>query len=153
MDVLSELGASEIVAEEFETSIEILSRVLRIYHVPRDRIDEHIRTMRQDGYVMLRYRELAGVSLVGTMAGLRTEIFRIERGAAIAGQTLAESRLRASTGAAVVAVKRGEEAMTNPGPDTRLEEGDVVLLLGTEDQIAAGAALLQSASSSGGGSA
>jgi len=148
VEPLVKLGASEIVREEFETSIEIFSRVLRIYLIPRDVIEEQIQAVRQEGYVMLRYRELPGVSLVGTMAGLRTEILRIEPGSPLAGKTLAESQLRSATGVAVVAIKRGDQAMANPIPDTRLEVGDVVLLLGTQEQIAAGAALFGDAAAS-----
>jgi CPA2 family monovalent cation:H+ antiporter-2 len=143
VEPLVEYGATEIVPEEFETSIEIFSRVLRIYLVPGDVIEEQIHAVRQDGYVMLRFRELPGVSLVGTMAGLRTEILRIEPGSPLAGKTLAESQLRSSTGAAVVAIKRGDQATANPVPETLLEAGDVVLLLGTQEQIAAGTPLFR----------
>jgi CPA2 family monovalent cation:H+ antiporter-2 len=144
VEPLVALGASEIVPEEFETSIEIFSRVLRIYLVPRDVIEEQTHAVRQEGYVMLRYHELPGVSLVGTMAGLRTEILRIDQGSPLAGKTLAESQLRSATGAAVVAVKSGDQALPNPAPETRLEVGDVVLLLGSKEQIAAATTLFSS---------
>jgi K+/H+ antiporter YhaU regulatory subunit KhtT len=92
---------------------------------------------------MLRYRDLPGVSLIGNLAGIKTEIVRVERESPVAGMTLAESQIRSRTGAAVAAVKRGAEAISNPPPDTRLDVGDVVLLLGTKEQVAAGEALLR----------
>ncbi len=143
VEPLAVAGASEVVPEEFETSIEIFSRVLRHYMVPGDVIEELSSAIRQDAYVMLRYRDLPGVSLIGNLAGIKTEIVRVERESPVAGMTLAESQIRSRTGAAVAAVKRGAEAISNPPPDTRLEVGDVVLLLGTKDQVAAGEALLR----------
>jgi CPA2 family monovalent cation:H+ antiporter-2 len=143
VEALAVAGASEVVPEEFETSIEIFSRVLRNYMVPSEVIEELIRAVRQDAYVMLRYQDLPGVSLVGNLAGLKTEIVRVERGSPIAGLTLLESRIRSTTGTAVVAIKRGAETISNPTPETRLEPGDVALVLGTADQVMAAAVLFR----------
>ncbi len=149
VEVLAVAGASEVVPEEFETSIEIFSRVLRNYMVPGDVIEELSEAIRQDAYVMLRYRDVPGVSLLGNMAGIKTEIVRVQDESPVAGLTLAESQIRSRTGAAVVAVKRGDEAISNPPPDTRLEAGDVVLILGTKEQVTAGEALLRGAVAGG----
>ncbi|MGI9050894.1 MAG: cation:proton antiporter regulatory subunit [Rubrobacteraceae bacterium] len=46
-------------------------------------------------------------------------------------------RVREETGASLVAVVRGEEVFTNPGPDLVLRAGDTVSVLGTADQRAA----------------
>lgn len=48
------LGAHEVIPEEFETSIEIISRVLNRYFIPVNEIEKHIREIRKDGYEMLR---------------------------------------------------------------------------------------------------
>ncbi len=143
VEALALAGASDVVPEEFETSIEIFSRVLRTYMVPGEVIEDLIRAIRQDEYVMLRYRDLPGVSLVGNLAGLKTEIVRVERGAPIAGLTLQESQIRSTTGTAVVAIRRGEETISNPPPETRLEPDDVALLLGKAEQVLAAAVLFR----------
>jgi monovalent cation:H+ antiporter-2, CPA2 family len=49
-------------------------------------------------------------------------------------KTLAELRLRELTGASVVALYRHGRHTANPGPETRLDAGDVVVLLGDESQ-------------------
>lgn len=51
---LQELGANEIIPEEFETSVEIFTRVLAKYLVPRDKIDELVARIREDEYEMFR---------------------------------------------------------------------------------------------------
>ena len=50
----SALGADQVIPEEFETSIEIFSRVLHEYHVPGNIIANQIQMVRFGGYKMLR---------------------------------------------------------------------------------------------------
>ena len=54
MESLFALGGNDVVPEEFETSIEIFSRVLRRYMVPKDIVERSVREIRQDGYEMFR---------------------------------------------------------------------------------------------------
>jgi len=51
---LYKLGADEVIPEEFETSIEIFTRVLTKYLVPGDEVERLIATVRADGYEMFR---------------------------------------------------------------------------------------------------
>jgi TrkA domain protein len=53
-----------------------------------------------------------------------------------AGHTLGDTRARTLTGASVVALVRGQDVLASPGPDTPLEAGDVLVVIGTEDGIA-----------------
>ncbi len=58
VDELLSFGADQVITEEFETSIEIFSRVLHQYRVPGNIIANQIRLVRFEGYKMLR-----GISL------------------------------------------------------------------------------------------
>jgi TrkA domain protein len=51
----------------------------------------------------------------------------------LVGSTLAEADVRAETGVSILAVQRGEETIANPGPDTRIEAGDTLVVLGSRD--------------------
>jgi voltage-gated potassium channel len=57
----------------------------------------------------------------------------------LAGKTLADSRLREATGVQVLAVRQpaGEEFESNPGADTVLEPGAIVIAIGTDSQLGA----------------
>lgn len=57
----------------------------------------------------------------------------IEDHSNLVGATLAEANVRAETGVSVLAIQRGEETIANPGPDTRIEAGDTLVVLGTRD--------------------
>ena len=51
-------------------------------------------------------------------------------------QTLRSAKIRTSTGALVLALRHpGEDFLTNPPPDARLEEGDVLVVIGNAPQI------------------
>ena len=54
---LYDLGANEVIAEEYETSLEIFARVLAKYLVPKTEIDRLIAETRKGGYQMLRKPE------------------------------------------------------------------------------------------------
>jgi Trk K+ transport system NAD-binding subunit len=56
--------------------------------------------------------------------------------AALVGTTLRESGIGERTGLTVVAVEEGETLVSDPGPDTRLSEGSVLLTIGHDDQVA-----------------
>lgn len=54
IDDLRETGADQVVPEEFETSIEIFSRVLQHYRMPSRVIAEKAERIRKEGYALLR---------------------------------------------------------------------------------------------------
>jgi CPA2 family monovalent cation:H+ antiporter-2 len=74
-------------------------------------------------------------------AGVRVEELEVPKGSALAGLTLAGSRIRETTGASVVGLRRGGVPILNPAPVMRLSVGDTVVLLGTPEQVEAARAL------------
>jgi CPA2 family monovalent cation:H+ antiporter-2 len=51
--------------------------------------------------------------------------------------------MRNRSGASILTIKRGEELIPNPDPIWELQDGDIVLLLGTSDQLAAAGRLFE----------
>ncbi|MEM7355901.1 MAG: cation:proton antiporter [Acidobacteriota bacterium] len=138
IEELQALGADQVVAEEFETAIEIFTRVLTRFHVPRNIVRVQTRVLRGEGYRMLRAPSLIeGVSetLLEALEAGTTDIFRVERASASAGRTLLDLDLRRRTGASVITVVRGEESYPNPAADLVLEAGDSLVLMGSHDQV------------------
>jgi TrkA domain protein len=52
------------------------------------------------------------------------------------GTTLGDGQFRTRTGASIVAVVRGQTNVPAPGPDFRLEPGDVAVAVGTREGLA-----------------
>ena len=64
------------------------------------------------------------------------EEFRVSSGSTLAGNTIEEARIRSRYGLIVVAIKRPDGPMIfNPDADEKMEPGDVLVLLGPEDQV------------------
>ena len=53
----------------------------------------------------------------------------------LAGTTLRESRIGERTGLTVVGIQTNGDLVGDPGPDTRLDDGDVLLMIGRDEQI------------------
>ena len=67
---------------------------------------------------------------------------RIPAGARAANRSLVELNLRGETGATLLTIRRGEEEIVFPSGNERLQPGDVVVLAGSQDAIAAACELL-----------
>ncbi len=135
---LTRLGANVVIPEEFETSIEIFSRVLAHYNVPRDEIERLVSEIRASHYQALRPGARPRLTLsgaLGAMPQMHVERIVIGPNAPAVGQTIADTGLRSKTGALILAVRRGESDLATPSPDFRLDAGDVLVVVGQPPQI------------------
>jgi CPA2 family monovalent cation:H+ antiporter-2 len=140
VEPLYRLGVNEVIPEEFETSVEILSRVLRTLLVPQDEIEQHVAEVRRDGYGMLRAmsrRHSHAVGISGYLSGAEIATFKVRAGSQLAGESLSKGTIRSLSGATVLVIKREQEVIPNPDPIWELQPGDVLLLLGAPEQLAA----------------
>jgi CPA2 family monovalent cation:H+ antiporter-2 len=138
VDDLRELGADEVIPEEFESSVEIFSRVLHLYNMPRNLIDEQVEAVRKDGYKALRTiksRKTPFVSELPMLSEIVTESYLINKSCRLNGRSLSGLRFRSETGATVMAVKRGEQVYQNPDADFVFQDGDIILLVGRPSDI------------------
>jgi CPA2 family monovalent cation:H+ antiporter-2 len=60
---------------------------------------------------------------------------RVPLGADVVGMTLEDLSLRQRFGITVLAIRRGLETITNPGGDVRILEGDILVLLGSHEDM------------------
>ena len=62
----------------------------------------------------------------------------------VAGQSIRDAHLRDRTGALVLAMRRPDGTfITNPAPETSIEAGHVLIVIGTPDQLRSLGELLQ----------
>jgi CPA2 family monovalent cation:H+ antiporter-2 len=139
MEPLYALGANEVIPEEFETSVEIFSRVLRNYLVPHDRIEQSVGEIRKDSYQMFRSmsrRHSHAVGISSYLAGAELLTCSVQKGSAAEGSILRDGLIRSRSGASILVIKRGDEVVSNPDPVWQLRSDDIVLLLGDPQQLA-----------------
>ncbi|MBM4010213.1 MAG: hypothetical protein FJ286_02360 [Planctomycetes bacterium] len=139
VDELRQLGADEVIPAEFETALALFDRVLSIYDVPGDTIEDLADRLRLENYGLLRT-----VPRVRrhepTAAPL--EACRIPAASPVVGRSIGDLHLRTATGATVVSVHRDGASIPSPGPEFRFAPGDEVTLVGTPEQQAAARGLL-----------
>lgn len=142
---LRELGAHEVIPEEFETSIQIFARVLAGYGVARHDIRRLVEEVRREGYEMLRETSLpltqAG-ELSEVLGGAATESLSVREGSAAVGQTVGGLRLRSRTGATLIAIVRDGRTRVNPSPDVTIKANDTLVLLGDPEEVDRAVAVL-----------
>jgi voltage-gated potassium channel len=169
-DVLKQAGierarglVSVVDSDERAVYIVLAARALnsQLYIVARGGRPESLRRLELAGatrtvspYVMAGHRmaELAIrpalVDVIETLhhgeGGIGVEEMLIAPGTKAVGKTIDQSGLLAPEAARVLAVRRDDGTLhVSPSDDLRLEEGDLVIALGTEDQLFASAALLR----------
>lgn len=144
---LVKLGSGEVIPEEFETAIEVFTRVLRRYLVPRDVIEREVRTVRSQYDDMFRPLPDVGVrveDLSRFLTDVTLVVMRVEPGAPATGKPLSDVRFRERSGATVVAIQRdGGGLVASPSGDEVLHPGDTILVMGRTDQLERAATLLR----------
>jgi CPA2 family monovalent cation:H+ antiporter-2 len=133
---LRDAGAAEIVAEVVEGSLMLATQTMMQLGIPLNRVLRRLRDAREE-----RYRHMRGFFRGATDEDAadaeqpRLHTVLVGPNAACVGATLARLRLD-SFHVQVTAVRRKGTREVNPGPDTKLQADDVVVLLGTPSDIA-----------------
>jgi trk system potassium uptake protein TrkA len=106
---------------------------------------KHGRILERTGAHHVVYPEASmGERVAHLMTGKIMDFIEFEDGFAIAktcapreafGRTLGESALRTKYGVTVVGVKRAKEDFTYAVPDTRVEEGDLIIVAGPTNMV------------------
>jgi monovalent cation:H+ antiporter-2, CPA2 family len=133
---LREAGAAEIVAEVVEGSLMLATQTMLQLGVPLNRVLHTLREVREERYSLMRgfFHGATDVSTEDShQPRLRTVL--AHEGSACVGKTLAALNL-AGTGVKLTAIRRHGSREVNPAPETRILAGDVLVLLGAQDDLA-----------------
>lgn len=132
VDALRRLGANDVIPEDFETSIEVFSRVLGYYLVPRQTIERFVNSIRHEYYNMARQLRMTGMDLPSladeVLTGLEVVTCKVEPGCALDGKRLTDTSLRRKYGVTVVGIRHAGQIIPSPGGDASLHGDDTVFL-------------------------
>jgi CPA2 family monovalent cation:H+ antiporter-2 len=130
-------GVDEVVPDEFESSIEIFTRVLIKYLVPRDEIDEMSHELRAGGYERLRAQNIETVLLNDLkVPDMEISTLKLDERSPLAGSSLAQMNLRRAYGVTLLALVREGEVTANPDPEEVFHGGDEMVVLGSAKSVA-----------------
>jgi CPA2 family monovalent cation:H+ antiporter-2 len=138
IDDLMRLGASEVVVEEYEATIELFARVLEGFDVATYTIHQELEAIRSEHYQMLRSEERAPLALdalkhLGIHRAL--EMIPVAHGSEAIGKSSTSLELRRRTGAVVIAVVRDGKAIYQRDPDFAFRIGDIVVAVGDRESL------------------
>ena len=139
MERLTRAGAAEVVPEALEASLMLASHALVLVGVPINRVLKRIRQTRSKRYSLLRgfYRGISDRDHdEDDEHHPRMHSVLLEAGAGAIGKTLDELDLE-NLGCEVSAIRRRGIRAVEPAPETRLMEGDVVVVLGLPEAVTA----------------
>jgi len=142
LESYKEVGANEVIPEEFETSLEIFARILNHYLVPRQTINQYVSAIRRENYGMARKLDMGG-SIMASLPDLQLSAYTVEEYAPIAGKTLAQVALRKEHGVTAAGLRRGNVINNSPDAQTVIMPGDIVYILATQEEIVKSAWLFQ----------
>ncbi|SNS62364.1 Kef-type potassium/proton antiporter, CPA2 family [Belliella buryatensis] len=132
MEANMKLGASEVIPEEFETSIEIFTRVLDKYLIPKHDIEEFTLDIRSDNYEMFRSLSPEGRSKFKIdLPQINFVSLKVEKDSGdVINKSLKDAKIREKFGVNIVAIKRGKITTSEITGDEKLKLGDVVYVVG-----------------------
>ena len=139
------LGADDIIPEEFETSIQIFSRVLKMFHIPNSIILAQGNIIRNKSYGVfrdVRYTQEAFDQISQILAQGTIETYYIAASNPIIGKSIREVNLKAQSGALIINIIRDNQTITNPPSDFILRAADQMIIFGSHSAIDTALAIL-----------
>ena len=133
---LKEAGAAEIVAEVVEGSLMLATQTMMQLGLPLNRVLRSLRDVRAERYTLVS-GFFPGATDIDDSGDDQPRLHTLHLGpeAAAVGETVGALNLEA-LGVRLTAVRRMGVREVNPAPETRLQAGDVVVLLGRFSELA-----------------
>lgn len=131
------LGADDVIPEEFETSIEISSRVLHKFLVPTEDIAQFISIVRADNYHLLESNEkLPRTYRPESFPDLNITTIKVGRDSgSVVGKTLQESNIRNKFGVNIVGINRNDKMRFHFDSTERILHNDLLFIYGDPQAI------------------
>ncbi len=136
VDALRAAGANMVVAEEIESTLDLLRHALRTFQLPDSAIARFTAELRAEDYEALRAAPAVRLDpwLTEILEQVSAEWIEVPEGIHDKA-SLAGLEVRARTGATVLALVRAGSTTPNPAPETPLRAGDRLLVTGTPEAL------------------
>lgn len=138
LDNFYAFGANEVIADEFESSIELFTRVLHRYLVPSSEINSLGSTLRADHYKMLRNPDIPRkkfCDLALDFADVEIRSIRVGKFSKAAGMTLGELNLRKNYEVSALAISRHHKIISWLQAETEIFADDLLLIISPPEKI------------------
>jgi monovalent cation:H+ antiporter-2, CPA2 family len=137
IELLYQLGGSEVVQPEFEASLEMAAHLLVRVGLPTIQIQRQVKAIRNSHYLELRPEGMGEKSqnIQAATLGMNRRWYRLSLTSPLLGNSIASANIRTLTGATVVAIKRENGTQINyPHGGTTFDIGDSCLVIGSGEE-------------------
>lgn len=138
IDELQQLGADDVITDEFGAGLELAAFLLQRFKVSEGRVLKLLSGLRTEHHQRFRQSDASTRNLTGYLSVLEDgeiEIQAVPADSPCLGRSLGELDFRAATGCNVVGLVRHERIIYNPTATLLLEAGDTLMLLGAPADI------------------
>lgn len=140
IELLYQLGGSEVVQPEFEASLEMASHLLVKIGLTTVQIQRQVTAIRNSHYMELRPESTIGETSQNIQAatlGMNRRWYRLSLTSPLVGNSIASASIRPITGATIVAIQRENGTQINyPTGGTIFQIGDSCLVIGSVEEQA-----------------
>lgn len=138
LDKFYATGADEVISDEFESSIELFTRVLHRYLVPENEIDSLGLTLRADHYRMLRSPDIPRkkvCDLALDFADVELRSIRVGNLSEAVGMTIGELNIRKRYGVSILAISRHHKLISGLQAETKILADDILLVISPPEKL------------------
>ncbi len=131
------LGADEVIPEEFETSVEIFSRVMHNFLIPTDDISRFVEKVRSDNYELFQTnKKLPKTMQHHQIPDFKMTCVRVNKDSgSLIGKSIRDSDVRTRYGVNIVAIGRNENMILHVSPEEKILQNDQVYVNGPSEAI------------------
>jgi len=97
-----------------------------------------VEKIRSNSYTALRNLDLPNQHLFEKcewLPEIEMDGYKVPDGSFMTGKSISDLQIRKKTGVTVIAVRRAAEVITNPAPDFRFKQDDIVLFTGEREAM------------------
>ncbi|MDY6820635.1 MAG: cation:proton antiporter [Deferribacterota bacterium] len=138
VQILKESGADEVIPAEFETSLEILTRVLLKFLVPKNVADKIIEKLRADNYKMLRDASFSSLNFDDinvSLPELDIISYKIDNNWPFKNMTIKDIDFRNRFSITILAILRDNDIIINPSAYEKICLGDTIIIIGNKSCV------------------
>lgn len=138
IEQLYQAGANVVVYEEYETSLGIMVNALEMMNYSRNEIETIAKLVQSNQFEILKEtckEQVNCRTVIGSLRQNEIEWIKVSDNHWFANKSISESNIRKKTGVSIISITKNGESITNPSPETVIENGDIIAVIGQKDQI------------------
>lgn len=135
VESLYKVGADQVIPEKLEIAIDMFNRILVKKMMPHKEINRIITRIRNMNLGAFSEKDLINKpSILDEFSDNNITEVKVEADSPAEGKSLLEIDLRKKTGVTILAIRRGDDFIEHPVPETVLQRNDIAYLMGNPEQ-------------------